>query len=413
VSTQLPPLNQPGYIKLINSLGGHLRRSGFVKPELRTELLMRRAQKITGLRNFGDESFREGLEVLTMGLRDEAQLSQLGQIAAYYNLVDQLCVRLKLIDYRAQRPEVKTEAIRQPLFITGLPRTGSTIIYELIAQDPGFRSPATWEVAKPIPPAMADSFETDKRIKPVNRALALLEQLSPGFNAIHAIGATLPQECVYILASHFISEQFGYMYHVPKYRAWSLEQDMTQAYQWHANFLQHLQVDYKRDRWVLKAPAHLAYLKYLLAQYPDAAIVWTHRRPLDAVSSFSSLATHLQGGFSRSVDPLVVGDHQARHFAKMMHKGMEQRDALDHGQFLDVSFSAICSNPINVVRDIYAHFGMNFSSEAEGLMQDYLKRRPRDLYGVHKYRSADFGLDESQEKQLFPEYLQKYGKYLI
>ncbi len=173
-----------------------------------------------------------------------------------------------------------------------------------------------------MPPPTAQTYDSDKRIAAVDRLLALLEKLCPGFRAIHAIGARLPQECVYILASAFISEQFGYMYNIPAYRDWALDQDMTASYRWHASFLQHLQVDLRRERWVLKTPAHLAYLKYLLAQYPDAAIVWTHRRPLDAMASFSSLTYTLRSGFSRSVDPLATGEYEFRHFSKIVARGM-------------------------------------------------------------------------------------------
>jgi hypothetical protein len=197
--------------------------------------------------------------------------------------------------------------------------------------------------------------------------MALAEKLSPGFQAIHAIGARLPQESVYIFASQFMSEQLGYMFDIPDYRAWVLVHDMTATYRWHANFLQHLQVDYPGDRWVLKTPSHL---KTLLAQYPDAAIAWTHRQPLDAMASFSSLTTTLHSGFSDAVDPRAAGTQEFAHFAKTVDAGMEQRNALDPGHFFDVSFEAICSDPKSVIGDLYDHFGIHLSPEAEGRLRE-------------------------------------------
>ena len=242
--------------------------------------------------------------------------------------------------------------------------------------------------------------------------LALAEKLSPGFRAIHAIGAKLPQECVYILASHFISEQFGYMYNIPKYRSWALTQDMTASYQWHAHFLQHLQVDFGAGHWVLKAPAHLAYLKYLIAQYPDALIVWAHRRPLEAISSFSSLVCKLQSGFSNAINPLAIGEHEARHFSEIVSTGMSDRDALDQRQVFDVRFSALCSDPISVIGSLYEHFEMPLSGEAENRMRQYLRQNPRHLYGRHTYSPENFGLDEIRERERYSEYLSCFDDYL-
>ncbi len=404
--------NQPVYVKLINRIGEQLRTAGYNKPDLNADLLIKQAKKKTGLQDFGDTSFRDGLDILTAELNDQAQLSQIGQIAAYFNLLDHLCVRLRLIDFRGRQPQVTRQIIKRPLFITGLPRTGTTMLYELIAQDPSFRSPASWEVTRPFPPPKKISYTSDRRIQGVDRMLALAEKLSPGFRAIHAIGAKLPQECVYILASHFISEQFGYMYNIPKYRSWALTQDMTASYQWHAHFLQHLQVDFGTGNWVLKAPAHLAYLKYLVAQYPDARIVWTHRRPLEAISSFSSLVCKLQSGFSNAINPLAIGEHEARHFSKIVSAGMSDRGALDQRQVFDVRFSALCSDPISVIASLYEHFEMPLSGEAENRMRQYLRQNPRHLYGRHTYSPENFGLDEIRERELYSEYVSCFDDYL-
>lgn len=406
------PANPAAYIQLINTIGKRLERMNIVKPALDADHLIKRAEKSTGLDAWGDASFRPALHQLVTALNSQAHLSQTGRIAAYYNLLDHLSVRLKIIDYRANRPEVSEQQIKRPLFILGLPRTGTTILHELITQDPSFRSPASWEVARPLPPPAAQTYNSDKRIAKVDRTLRLLEKMAPGFQVIHAIGAQLPQECVYILASSFVSEQFGYMYNVPQYRDWVLQQNMSSAYAWHAQFLQHLQTDTAREHWVLKTPAHLASLDSLLAQYPDASIVWTHRRPLQAIASFSSLTSTLRRGFSTRIDPVETGAYEFEHCAKMTQRGMAARQALDTGQFIDVSFDAICADPISVVSTIYTHLGRELTHEARLNMREYLRRRPRNLYGEHRYSPQAFGLDTTREQQLYPEYLEKYHNYL-
>jgi Sulfotransferase family len=407
-----PPRHPAAYIRLVNQIGEALARLHFAKPALCPDRLLKHAQRRTGLLDWGDESFVTGLERLTAALNRQARLSQIGRIAAYWNLLDHLCVRLRVHDYRTKRPEVAEQQIKQPLFILGLPRTGTTILHELIAQDRAFRSPASWEVTRPVPPPVSRTYQSDKRIVAVDRVLALLEQLTPGFRVIHAIGAELPQECVYILASNFISEQFGYLYNVPEYRDWILQHDMTASYAWHARFLQHLQVDYAREHWVLKAPAHLAYLKFLLAQYPDASIIWTHRRPLDAIASFSSLTYTLRRGFSSNVDPLSTGAYEFQHFSKVALRAIEDRQTLDTGQFIDVSFNAICTDPISVVSTVYERLNRELTRDTQALMHDYLRRRPRDLYGKHRYSADAYGLDADQEQKHYSEYLSHYAPYL-
>lgn len=405
------PLRRSAFISCVNRIGERLRKSGISKPDLVPEKLLSKAVKKMGLDDFGDPSFMIGLDMLTAGLREQAQLSQVGQILAYFNLLDYLCVRLALVDYRAGRPEVSARKIAQPLFILGLPRTGTTILYEIIAQDPSFRSPASWEVAKPMPPASEESYVRDKRIRAVDRELSVSELLAPGFKAIHATGARLPQECVNMFSSQFVSEQFGYMYNIPAYRSWAFQQDMTSTYRWHSNFLQHLQVDLSRERWVLKTPSHLAYLRYLFGQYPDAQIVWTHRDPREAVASFSSLVSTLQSGFSDAVDCEAVGLHESAHCSKMLKMGMEQRAELDTGQFFDVKFTDICSDPITVVQKIYERFDIALSPVAENRMRDYLGKRPRDLYGEHVYSANEFGLKNPQCEDRFSEYLSRFQPY--
>ena len=214
-----------------------------------------------------------------------------------------------------------------------------------------------------------------------------------------------------MLSSQFYSEQFAYMFNVPDYRAWLLEQDMSGAYTWHRDFLGHLQAGWPPSRWVLKTPAHLASLDALLGCYPDADIVWTHRRPLDALASFASLTTTLRSGFSDEVDKLTVGAHEEQHFAAVLERAMRQRDALPAERFFDVSFEAICSDPIAVVADIYGHFGIAFTDDARLGMEQYLRQRPRDLYGVHRYSAGEFGLDAAGEHTHYAAYLERYGQW--
>ncbi|MFT4519712.1 MAG: hypothetical protein ACI9JM_002109 [Halioglobus sp.] len=410
-TTQYPSPDQPFAIKQINRLGRGLSAVGFSKPRLSPDRLIAKACQKSGLSNFGDESFRLGLDKLCESFEHEAKLSQIGRIAARQLLLDNLALRLQIVEYRKQHPEVAKQTIERPLFVLGLPRTGTTILYELLAQDPAHRSPASWEVLSPFPPARQESFTTDPRIKAAEEHLNKIEILAPGFKAIHEIGARLPQECVSLLAAHFISDQFGASYSIPEYRRWSLNQDMTATYQWHYQFLQHLQADYRKTRWVLKTPAHLPYLDTIIKQYPDAALVHTHRDPVDVMGSISSLACTLHSAFSDKIDPMATGRREAEFFSTTLNKSIALRDAMPDAdkRFFDVQFDDIVADPIKVIESIYQHFDFPFTPEARAAMQHYLDNRPRDKHGRHHYKLEDYGLSRDELGVLFGDYCQRFG----
>ena len=410
-SMRHPSAQQPFAIKLINRFGRGLRPIGISVPSLSPQLLLSKAKKHIGLHDFGDESFLPGLYRLCQSLDREAKLSQIGRIAAQEMLIDNLKIRLQLTEYRKQRPEVAQQKIQRPLFVLGLPRTGTTILYELLAQDPAHRSPVSWEVSQPMPPAHPDTFLSDPRIAAVEDILQKTEILAPGFKAIHEIGSQLPQECVAILASHFMSDQYGATFFIPEYREWMRNQDMAKAYAWHYQFLQHLQVDYKKQRWVLKTPPHLAYIDAIVRQYPDAAIIQTHRDPMDVMASISSLSCTLHGAFSDDIDPEEIAAKEVLFFSAILKQGMAQRDAMPDrdSRFFDVQFSDIIAEPIAIIDKLYRHFGFDFSVEARHVMQQYLDNRPRDKHGKHHYTLKDFGLSRQEHKPLFQEYNRRYG----
>ncbi len=406
-----PAPGQPLAIKLINRVGRYLAKLGWAGPTLAPEQLIKKVQRRTGLNDLGGGGYDVALAALTESLQSEAKLSLIGRIAAQNILLEQLEARLQLIDYRKQRPEVAEQKITRPLFILGLPRTGTTILYELLAQDPAHRAPMSWEVAKPMPPAQADNFTSDPRIEEIEKALGKTEMLSPGFKSIHEIGANLPQECIAILASSFFSDMYGASFNIPSYRRWLTAQDMSEAYRWHYHFLQHLQVDYSCERWVLKTPPHLAFLEALVAQYPDAAIVQTHRDPMEVMGSTASLSCTLHGAFSDDIDPVETGQHEVHYFAQMLNRGMAQRDAMPDSsrRFFDIRFSDLVSDPISVIKQLYQHFDFEFTDAAETAMRTYFENRPRDKHGKHSYQLEDFGLSRECHSPLFADYCQRYG----
>lgn len=199
--------------------------------------------------------------------------------------------RLQLVDDRKQNPGIAAERIVAPIFIVGLPRTESTALHHLRAQDPDTRAPQAWEVMYPSPPPTRATDETDPRIARAVKQLRWLDWLAPDFKAIHPVGAQLPLECIAIMSASFLAARFQTTYNLPTYEAWLATQDMRPAYAFHRRFLQHLQWHAPGARWVLKAPSHVFSFDALLDTYPDARIVQTHRDPVTAVASVASLSS--------------------------------------------------------------------------------------------------------------------------
>lgn len=387
--------------------GKALNRLGFRPPSLDPDALMLVAQKRTGLSDIGDWAIDEPLERLLESYRREAELTTLGRITVR-ELVVSLLENLLLIEAdREANPAILREEIAAPTFIIGLPRTGTTLLHGLLAQDTGNRVPLTWEVMypagyDPVPEKIAKiRARTAARLGWANR-------LAPEFKRIHPIAPDLPQECIAITAIAFMSIQFHTTHDVPSYEDWFEHDSQRLAYAFHERFLEHLQARRPGQRWVLKAPGHLFALPALLEQYPDAKIVQTHRDPLRVMASMASHATVLRRAFSDAADPRKIATDWARRWAGALDRFLEARDASPAEQFLDVSYDDIERTPIETVERIYDFLGWTLTSEARGAMNGYLEANPKNKHGVHRYSLSQFGLDSAAEKARFAHYCNRF-----
>jgi len=290
-------------VRLLNGCGTLLDKSRIPRTPIRAVDLIKTAKRRCGLDDFGGGDFFEGLSRLIDSCQRESQLNLIGRIVLRADLIRTLCSRLFMQRDQEAYPSIVRQEIHEPLFIVGLPRSGTTLLHTLLALDPKHRVPLTWEVMTPSPPT---SDNEKRRIQRAISSCNCFNWLAPTFRQVHPVGAELPQECVSLMAPTFMSDQFDAMYYVPSYRAWFFRQDLRPAYEYHRRFLQHLQVRRSARRWVLKAPTHMFALPTLLAVYPDALFVQTHRAPLDAMASVSSLITILRRVFSDAVDPQMV-----------------------------------------------------------------------------------------------------------
>jgi hypothetical protein len=378
--------------------------------DLTADRAVEQASEQTGLSDLGDDSWQDGITRLTESLRDEAALNELGAALVGGELAGYLADRMRILDYRKQHPEIVGVDIVPPIVIVGQGRTGTTILHELLAQDPATRVTLTWEIDHPVPPPETATYDTDPRIAEVDATLEGVDLVLPGFKMMHPMGAQLPQECVRITASDFRSMIFPTQYHVPSYAKWLLhEADMRPAYRWHRMFLEHLQSKHPSQRWVLKSPGHVWSLDALVGEYPNALLVQTHRDPLRIISSLSSLVARLRSlGSDESTIPLAAND-----FADDIIEGLDRSvTARENGtvrsdQVVDVQFREFMADPFVTIRQIYEQLGLELEPEAEKRMRNFLADNPQDKHGVHTYTFADTGLDEG----LLREKSRRYQEY--
>ena len=393
-------------VRLLNGCGSLLDKSRIPRIPIRAVDLIETAKRRCSLYDFGGGDFFEGLSRLLDSCQREAQLNLVGRIVLRADLMRTLCSRLFIQLDRKAYPGIMRQEIREPLFIVGLPRSGTTLLHTLLALDPGHRVPLTWEVMTPSPPTRDNE---KRRIQRAISSCNCFNWLAPTFHHVHPVGAELPQECVSLMAPTFMSDQFDAMYYVPSYRAWFFRQDLLPAYEFHRHFLQHLQVRRNARRWVLKAPTHMFALPTLLAVYPDALFVQTHRAPLDAMASVSSLITILRRVFSDAVDPLTVCLEAIDYWSKTLERFLRERDRLADDRICDVNYIEIRQDPLAVVRRIYAYFGWSLSQEAEQRMRRTLASQPKERYRRHRYDLTQFGVREAESAARFAAYCDRFG----
>ena len=337
-------------VRLFNGFGAVLEKTRIRSTRLVATDLIETAKRRCELNDFGEGDFSESLSRLLQACQEEARLNLIGKIALKVDVLEILGARLQMKQDRQLYPRISRQEIREPLFIVGLPRSGPSVLHRLLAADPEHRSPLMWEVRSPSPPTAADE---QRRIQRATQSCNFFNWLVPTFRYVHAVGAEVPQECVSLMTPTFLSDQFDTMSYVPSYRSWFFRQDLRPAYEYHRRFLQHLQLRRNGRRWILKAPTHMFAMPSLLSVYPDALFLQTHRTPVDAMPSVSSLVTILRSAFSNAVDPITVCREAIDYWSESMNKFLRQRDRLPDSRVCDIRYDEIRREPIGAVWRIY------------------------------------------------------------
>ena len=369
--------------------------------------LIEDAQKLTGLDQFDSDSFYEGLSILLADANNN-EMTENGVKRFRDSITQILANRLKVTDYLAQRPELLDGPIERPIFVFGVPRTGTTLLSNLLAADPARRSPLTWEIDDPVPPATSATLLSDPRAVARLQMEKQMLEAAPEMGKYYRSSAIYPNECVYFMAHDFKTLMLESRGKLPNYRDWLLEDtDMTSAYQYHKKFLQLLQAD-APGVWNLKMPSHALWLETLIKVYPDARLVWAHRDPLTATSSFCSLISLAHRGFTGKTDTDWVAEncpYQAKLHADRI---MDFREKFGEDRIIDVHYADLINQPIASMEKLYSALGDEYSDGARNGMQRWIDDNPQNKFGKHEYRLAEFGLTTQSIEAQFERYLAKY-----
>jgi hypothetical protein len=404
------PGPRPGWVDALNALGANLGCAGASLVSLAEDDLLGAARANTGLDDFGDPWFRQGLGVLLRALEDEARLTLVGRILARAEIQRVLQNRLAVEATLRAEPAIERQAVEAPIVITGLGRTGTTLLHDLLAQDPANRVPMQWELMYSVPPPETASYERDPRLEQVRREITVMGEADPAFPHMHELAADLPTECIYIFAHQFATDMFIGEFHVPSYAMWTGTTDLLPAYRYHRRFLQLLQWRHP-GRWALKAPSHLSRLKELFAVYPDARVAITHRDPLRVIGSLASLMATLHRMRSDHVDYRGMVEGMAFGFSYLVDKMMKQRDTgVGHdGRIVDVRYADLVRDPVGTVRSLYERWGMAFDETLAARIRQRLAAQKHGQKGAHRYSFAETGLELATQRAKFAAYLERYG----
>ena len=374
------------------------------------EALIRRACESVELSDFGpDADWRPHFECLVEALEAEAQLHLAGRVLTGSELLRSLQNRLKLTDLWSRKPSVLDTPVDRPVFVTGSARSGTSITHELLSCDPAVRAPLLWEMLHPV--ECSEKTGSAAGAETSDRAYRFWHQLQPEYETMHVNAGFLPNECIYIFMTSFLSDQFGGCHHTPSYDAHLRSVDHRTIYREHRRILQTLEPGPEPARWVLKAPSHLGMLRSLFSIYPDARVVITHRDPIQCLSSALSLMGTLQWMRSEHVDLEPLVRDMPADQAGLWQDVASARSSgeLPDSQFIDVLYSDLVADPAETIGRIYRELEWDYSSARKTAVEEYIAAKPRGSHGAHSYSPRDFGIDIALERERFRPYQERFA----
>ena len=394
------PAPRPAWMKTLNELGDGVDIGAIVA--LTPESLMQQAAANTGLTDFGDDDWLEPFTILMRAIDSEAQLHLAGRILTRAELLNYLEARLRIVDWYRTHPEVEREVIDRPVFITGYGRSGTTILFEVLSQDPQFRVAQKWEAVFPVPPPEAATYRTDPRIARAERLNRLIQAMSPEHDSMHKSGADLPVESIELEYLSFVSEIYPIIMQVPSYAAYLRGRDLTSTFEWQKKILKLLQSKFRAAHWLMKSPSHLLHLDRYLQVFPGMRVIFAHRDPIvtaDSVVSFLGTlfwqrTDNPWGGGSIDVEVLATADRRGKAWDGVIE--MLECGRLAEGNYANFYYDRFVADPLAAIQSIYDQLGMALTAETAERMRAYLAAKTKGQHGKHEYERAPANAVESE-----------------
>jgi hypothetical protein len=398
-------------VRLYNRVAGLKAGVGFPAGPLDADEILRTARRRTGLRDLGGEESGEALRILAESFEADGRLNPFGRFLGRSILIQAVSYRLQILERLRQEPELLQTPLERPFFVVGFPRTGTTVLFNLLAQDPRARPLLHWEAFHPVAVARRRGGGTDPRIRRSRAGVRMLNYLLPELDRIHPVRAEEPEECLPLLQNSLVSWSFLLSVDARRYEEWLWalpENRLVQSYRFHRAQLQLLERSLGSRHWLLKSPAHLQALRPLLSVYPDARLIQTHRDPAEMLPSACSLFAVFRGLLSGQVDPRNLGRHGLDAFGRIVERMLLARAEIPGERVFDVHFEDLVADPVAMVHRIYGHFGETVSGEMDSRMKAFMEANPRHKHGVHRYTMEQFGLTSEEADDTFRPYMERF-----
>lgn len=356
---------------------------------LEPDELVATARRNTGLFDFGPDDWREPFEILMRSIESEADLHLFGRLWTRQDMLLFLENRLRIEDTYQRHPEIEDEVIECPVFVTGLPRSGTSILFELLAQDMQFLAPANWEFVLPCPPPEAATYRDEPRVLRAHNLITQMGRVAPSYQAMHEMGAWIPNECGVAFRMSFRSQHLAAAFQVPSYSQWLFQADQKPAYAYYKRLLKLLQWKNPRGHWLLKAPEHQSFLPMLFDIFPDARVIVTHRDPVKAQGSVTNLLGTLywmrsdKAFDAAAFEQLLTPEGTAARLDQMID--WIKTGAIPHQQMIHARYADLIDTPLATLAQLYAQMGLDFSDTTRSVAETYLAGKPKGKFGAHKY----------------------------
>ena len=393
-------------MRILNTVMGMLQPFGLMPKRVDSDSITKKAKRRTGLSDFGDGMHRIGMDALTAAV-NSSPVTNFGKFSSTGFGVDALSNRLMMIDYMKKHPEVADIKIERPVFIVGFPRTGTTLLQNLLHLSEDRRALEFWELARPIPVSDDPIKDIAKRQRITKARLSIANFVVPEMKFIHEVRHDSLEECWSLFIPQFTIQNWEMTSRWPDYGKFILEHDMKPAYEEYKKYLQIMVHRVPDKKLILKCPDHMWHLDALLEVFPDACIVWTHRDPSRSIPSYCSLASLNWRLLYGEFEPKELGPYIEDRFMKGIERGLAVRETVGEERFLDVNFKALLNEPIAAVNKITSHFDLTPVNEAK--MEAYLNRDRPDNRGKHNYTAAHYGLDVDAIKKRFSKYIDSFN----